>query len=62
MKKTKQLGADEVINVSKENLEEKVVEIVGTVPVMLMSIEVDTLAVEIAYDCVGYIKVLWDFL
>ncbi|MHA2283207.1 MAG: zinc-dependent alcohol dehydrogenase [Promethearchaeota archaeon] len=57
LNRAKQLGADEIINVSKESLESKVYEYVGTVPTMLAPMRmVPNLAVDISYDCVGSIK------
>ena len=52
---SKKLGADEVINAAVDDPIEKVTEIVGSVPLMFASSE-STPAVDIVYDCVGYIK------
>jgi len=55
LKVAKQLGADEVINASLDIPNEKILEFVGSVPLMLLPTET-TPAVDIVYDCVGYIK------
>lgn len=50
----KQLGADEVVNGRNGDPVPKIIELVGTVPMMLG--QWPTPLVDIAYDCVGYIK------
>lgn len=52
----KKLGADDVINVKKEDLYQKVTRIAGTAPVRIAPGGLMTPAVDIVYDCVGYIK------
>lgn len=49
------LGADDTINASVENPFDRAAEIAGTVPFML-STDITTPAVDIIYDCVGYIQ------
>ncbi|MBW1708512.1 MAG: zinc-binding dehydrogenase [Deltaproteobacteria bacterium] len=51
----KKLGADEIINASAEDPCEKIPKIVGSAPVMFQPTE-QAPAVDIVYDCVGYIK------
>jgi len=51
----KRVGADEIINAAEDDSYERVMEIVGTVPLMFQPKQV-TPAVDIVYDCVGYIK------
>jgi len=55
LKVAKQLGADEVINASVDVPNEKILEFVGSVPLMFLP-TITTPAVDIVYDCVGYIK------
>ncbi len=49
------VGADVVINAAVEDPYEKVVELVGTAPLMYQRRKVAPL-VDVVYDCVGYIK------
>jgi threonine dehydrogenase-like Zn-dependent dehydrogenase len=51
----KRLGADEIINASAVDPYEKVIELVGSAPLMFRPTE-SAPAVDIIYDCVGYIK------
>jgi threonine dehydrogenase-like Zn-dependent dehydrogenase len=51
----KRLGADEIINASAVDPYEKVMELVGSAPLMFQPTE-SAPAVDIIYDCVGYIK------
>jgi threonine dehydrogenase-like Zn-dependent dehydrogenase len=51
----RRLGADEIINASAVDPYEKVMELVGSAPLMFQPTE-STPAVDIIYDCVGYIK------
>ena len=51
----KKLGADEVINAAVDDPIEKVTQLVGSVPLRFAPAE-STPAVDIVYDCVGYIK------
>ena len=55
LKVAKQFGADGVINAAKDNPNEKILEFVDTVPLMLMP-TLTTPAVDIVYDCVGFMK------
>ena len=55
LKVAKQLGADEVINASADDPNEKILDFVGSVPIMLVP-TITTPAVDIVYDCVGYMK------
>jgi threonine dehydrogenase-like Zn-dependent dehydrogenase len=51
----KRLGADEIINASAVDPYEKVIELVGSAPLIFQPTE-SAPAVDIIYDCVGYIK------
>ena len=51
----KRIGADEIINAAVDDSYEKVMEMVGSAPLMFQPKQV-TPAVDIVYDCVGYIK------
>jgi len=55
LKVAKQLGADGVINASVDNPNEKILDFVGSVPWIIAPTE-STPAVDVVYDCVGYIK------
>ncbi|MFC1896369.1 zinc-binding dehydrogenase [Thermodesulfobacteriota bacterium] len=50
----KELGADAGINAGKEDVQERITELAGTVPFLLMP-DRSAPAVDIAYDCVGYV-------
>ncbi len=52
----KDLGADEVINAARENVCERAGELTGEVPVLILQGAVQTPAVDVVYDCVGYIR------
>lgn len=51
----KQLGADGIINASVDDPNEKILELVGSVPWIIYPM-LTTPAVDIVYDCVGYMK------
>ncbi len=55
LKVAKQLGADDVINASVDDPNEKILEFVGSVPMILIP-TITTPAADVVYDCVGYIK------
>ena len=55
LKVAKELGADGIINANVDDPNEKILEFVGSSP-MLIFPTVTTPAVDIVYDCVGYIK------
>lgn len=52
----KELGADVVINATRENVQERAKELTGEVPVLFLQGAVKTPAVDVVYDCVGYIQ------
>jgi threonine dehydrogenase-like Zn-dependent dehydrogenase len=51
----KRVGADVVVNAAVEDPHEKVVDLVGTAPLMYQPRTIAPL-VDVVYDCVGYIK------
>ncbi len=55
LKIAKQLGADGVINAKVDGPNEKILDFVGSAPMMLIS-TITTPAVDVVHDCVGYIK------
>jgi threonine dehydrogenase-like Zn-dependent dehydrogenase len=55
LKLAKELGADEVINAGTDDSNKKILEFVGSAPLLIYP-TMTTPAVDIVYDCVGYIK------
>ena len=51
-----ELGADEVVNAARENVYERARDLTGEVPVLFLQGAVKTPAVDVVYDCVGYIQ------
>jgi 2-desacetyl-2-hydroxyethyl bacteriochlorophyllide A dehydrogenase len=52
----KDLGVDEVINVKREDAYQRALELTGEVPVTILAGMMTTPAVDVIYDCVGYIQ------
>ena len=52
----KQLGADDVINAKTEDVYQRALALTGEVPVTILAGMMTTPAVDIVYDCVGYIQ------
>ncbi len=52
----RQLGVDEVINVKREDAYQRALAITGEVPVTILAGMMTTPAVDVIYDCVGYIQ------
>jgi len=55
LKLAKELGADEVVNAAVDDALARISELVGSAPIMFQPAE-QSPAVDIIYDCVGYIK------
>ena len=52
----KELGVDDVINASKEDVYQRCIDITGEVPVTILGGAMTSPNVDIVYDCVGYIQ------
>jgi threonine dehydrogenase-like Zn-dependent dehydrogenase len=52
----RELGADEVIHAGREDAFQRARELTGEVPVLMLQGAVQTPAVDVIYDCVGYIR------
>jgi len=52
----KELGVDEVINAAKEDVYARAMELTGEVPIEIIQGAATSPAVDIVYDCVGYIQ------
>ncbi|MFO7962382.1 MAG: zinc-binding dehydrogenase [Desulfobacterales bacterium] len=50
------LGVDEVVNAAKEDVYQRAVDLTGEVPVTILGGAMTSPAVDIVYDCVGYIQ------
>ena len=52
----KDLGATDVVNAAKEDVYQRALELTGEVPVTIIQGAVTTPAIDVIYDCVGYIQ------
>jgi threonine dehydrogenase-like Zn-dependent dehydrogenase len=52
----KDLGATDVVNASKEDVFQRAMDLTGQVPVTIIQGLVQTPAIDVSYDCVGYIQ------
>jgi len=52
----KELGVDDIIHAGKEDVYQRAKDLTGVVPVLMLQGAVKTPAIDVIYDCVGYIQ------